>query len=79
MVQKAIANNITELGFSDHIPLPYYRFHILKGLGYTLKDHNAFLVALKTIGTNGPTMRMTYTDKNIHLKVVKKNEEKISK
>ena len=30
MVKSAIKNDILELGFSDHIPLPYYRLHILK-------------------------------------------------
>ena len=76
MVKSAIKNDILELGFSDHIPLPYYRLHILKGLPYTLKELRAFLVAIKTIFTNGPAMRMPYCNKREHLDKVKKVKEK---
>ena len=76
MVKSAIKNDILELGFSDHIPLPHYRLHILKGLPYTLKELRAFLVAVKTIYTNGPAMRMPYYSKKEHLDEVKRVKEK---
>lgn len=76
MVKSAIKNNIVELGFSDHIPLPYYRLHIIKGIPYTLKELRAFLVAIKTIYTNGPAMRMPYSDKKKHLAEVKRVKAK---
>lgn len=71
MVKSAIENNIRELGFSDHIPLPFYRFHILKGIPYTLGNFRAFVVAIKTIITNGPAMRMPYHQKKRHLEEIK--------
>lgn len=76
MVKGAIKNKIKELGFSDHIPLPYYRVHILKGIPYTLKDTRAFMVAIKTIFTNGPAMRMPYRDKKVHLDEVQRVKDK---
>jgi len=43
---------------------------------YTLKELRAFLVAIKTIFTNGPAMRMPYCNKREHLDKVKKVKEK---
>lgn len=72
MIKAAVANGIEELGFSDHIPLPHYRCHILNGIRYTIKDFHAFIVAIKTLFTNGPDMRMPYQEKSRHLSSVKK-------
>lgn len=76
MVKAAIADGIEELGFSDHIPLPHYRWHILKGMRYALNDFHALGVAIKTLFTNGPDMRMPYQQKELHLKTVKELKEK---
>lgn len=72
MIKSAINNGIEEIGFSDHIPLPNYRLHILKGIPYTLKDLKSFKVAIKTIISNGPSMRMPYHNKKFHLDEVRK-------
>lgn len=76
MIKSAIDNGIEILGFSDHIPLPNYRFHILKGIPHTLKDFRSFNVAIKTIITNGPSMRMPYHNKKIHISEVKRLKRK---
>ena len=76
MIKSAIDNKIEILGFSEHIPLPNYRYHILKGLPHTLKDINAFSVAIKTIITNGPSMRMPYSNKKFHLEEIKRLKRK---
>lgn len=76
MIKSAIDNKIEVLGFSEHIPLHNYRYHILKGLPHTLKDINAFSVAIKTIITNGPSMRMPYSNKKFHLEEVKRLKRK---
>ena len=71
MVKSAINNNIEILGFSDHVPLPRYRLHIIKGMRYAILEIRAFLVACKTLITNGPSMRMPYKSRFEHQKIVK--------
>lgn len=76
MVKAAIDEGIEVLGFSEHIPLPHYRKHILKGMRYTLNDFRSFAVACKALLTNGPAMRMPYKSKDIHLGAVKQCQAK---
>lgn len=72
MVKAAIEEDFEVLGFSEHIPLPKYSKHIIKGMPYTFKNLRSFAVACKAILTGGPGMRMPYKDKQVHLDEVKR-------
>ena len=38
MVKAAIDLNMQELGFSEHVPLPFYRLFLLKSLPHTFQE-----------------------------------------
>lgn len=75
MVQAAIKENFQELGFSCHIPLPYYRLHSISGF-HMIKNIRDLKNTTKKIISNGPNMRMPYKESLIHLDIVKKLKEK---
>lgn len=70
MVLSACNIGIKELGFSEHVPLPYYRLFLLKGAFSTLKDFSSFLSFIKNMLLNGQGMRMPYPMKKIHEKQI---------
>lgn len=76
MVKAAIQQGIQVLGFSEHVPLPNYRKHIVKGMFHTFHDFRSFLVACKTIITNGPAMRMPFKERITHFEAVKQVKSK---
>ena len=72
MVLAAINANIEELGFSDHIPLPNYRKHLLKSIPYC-RSIRSLLVLIRTIIKDGPGMRMPYLSMITHLKTIEES------
>lgn len=76
MVLSAINNRVEILGISCHVPLPKYRWHLLKGMRYTLKEPKAWLSWCRAMTFNGPAMRMPYTMKKIHQQNVAQMKEK---
>ena len=76
MVKSAIMEGIEELGFSEHVPLPHYRKHLLKGIPSTIGNSHAFASACLAIINNGPNMRLTYDKKDEHINKVKELKEK---
>lgn len=73
-VKSAIRIGIKEIGFSDHIPLPHYRFHLFQSLLSirSFKDVNSLVRAFIK---NGPSMRMSYKTMNEHLNEIKRLKE----
>lgn len=67
MVEAAISEGFQEIGISDHVPLPYFRWHLLKAIPYIFKSKRSVLSWLKTFVLNGPGMRMPYSDKKQYL------------
>ena len=76
MVKAAIDLNMQELGFSEHVPLPFYRLFILKSLPHTLGSLHSFLSWCKAFILNGPGMRMPYKKRKEHQKVVQELKQK---
>lgn len=70
LVEKAVSEGYSELGFSDHVPLPNFRKHLLRALPYTLSSIHDILSWLKSFIRNGPGMRMPYKEKKKHEKEV---------
>lgn len=73
-VKNAIRIHMDEIGFSDHIPLPNYRLHLLKSIVKikTLRDVKSLIHSLIK---NGPSMRMTYKSIEDHLKEIRRLKE----
>lgn len=59
MVEAAIKSNIQELGFSEHVPLPKYRKHLLYSLLH-IRSIKSLLTLFKAFITDGLNMRMPY-------------------
>lgn len=76
MVISALNEGIEVLGFSEHVPLPHYRKHLLKGIPYTIGNFHFFGSACLSILKNGPAMRLPYSKKDIHIEKVKELKEK---
>ncbi|MFV0395531.1 MAG: histidinol-phosphatase [Coprobacillaceae bacterium] len=75
MIQSAIENKIEILGMSCHVPLPKYRWHLLKGMPYAMKNMQAWKSFCKAMVHNGPAMRMPYKMKKKHQINIKKMQE----
>lgn len=69
MIESAIHLGIEELGFSEHVPLPHYRFHLLSSIPYhrSLRSIKAMIIAFIK---NGPEMRLKYRDIHEHLSLL---------
>lgn len=65
-----------ELGFSEHVPLPYYRLFMLKSALHCFFDFHSFLSFVKAMLLNGQGMRMPYPMKKIHESTVSKLKRK---
>lgn len=76
MVRAAINKEYDILGFSEHVPYPKYRKHILKNLPKTFLDPHSFVTATHQFICDGPNMRMPYKTKNDHEDKVKELKEK---
>ena len=66
MVLAASNVGISELGFSEHVPLPFYRLFLMKGFFTCGKDLRSLLSLIKGILLNGQGMRMPYSMKKSH-------------
>ena len=67
MVETAISEGFQEIGISDHVPLPHFRWHLIKALPYIFKSKRSVLSWLKAFMLNGPGMRMPYSEKKQYL------------
>lgn len=76
IVKKAIEEGFDTIGFSEHVPLPFYRLHILKALPISLTKIWAFLSWSKMFVLNGPAFRMPYKEKKEHIQAVRNLKEK---
>ena len=72
MVKAAIDANIKLLGFSEHVPLPTFRKHLLFAFPYCLKSTYTFLSWGKSILCSGSRFRMPYKQKKAHLDEIAK-------
>lgn len=69
MVLSAIQMGVDNLGFSEHIPLPHYRQHLLKSINHVRGFKSAFSL-IKAFVLNGPGMRMPYKTMENHLQAI---------
>ena len=76
MVLKAIEEGYKVIGFSEHVPLPYIRWHMIKALPFAIRGFWTVLSWGKCFLLNGPGMRMPYPEKKEHLKVLRELKEK---
>lgn len=67
MVKKAIAEGYETLGFSEHVPLPFLRWHLIRALPFAIRGFWSTLSWTKAFLFNGPGMRMPYKEKKEHL------------
>lgn len=70
MVQAAIKEGYQVLGFSEHVPLPHFRWHLIKALPFAIRGFWSTLSWIKAFLFNGPGMRMPYKEKKEHLKAI---------
>ncbi|MEG0452854.1 MAG: histidinol-phosphatase [Coprobacillus sp.] len=62
MVEAAIKMKIEKLGFSEHVPLPNYRKHLIRSLS-AVRSLQSVLSLINAMIKNGPGMRMPYKQK----------------
>lgn len=79
LIKKAIEYGYQELGFSEHVPLPHLRWHLIKALPFSINNFWSSLSWLKTFMFNGPGMRMPYKEKKEHLKRIDEVKERYKK
>ena len=58
------------LGFSEHVPLPWFRWHLIKAIPISFRSMRSFLSWSKSFVFNGNGFRMAYKYKNKHLKEI---------
>lgn len=76
MVLAARSMGMQELGFSEHVPLPCYRLFMLKSAFHCRYDFHAFLSLIKAMLLNGQGMRMPFSMKKTHEKIVRELKRK---
>ncbi|MEG0366185.1 MAG: histidinol-phosphatase [Coprobacillus sp.] len=62
MVKAAIEMKIEKLGFSEHVPLPNYRKHLIRSIP-SVRSFQSVVSLLYSFIKNGPGMRMPYKQK----------------
>lgn len=72
MVKSAIELGLSQLGFSEHVPLPHYRRFLLKAFFPSCHCLLDVCGWMKAMILNGPNMRMTYKMRKEHEKTVQK-------
>lgn len=75
VVKSAINMGIEELGFSEHIPLPHYRKHLICSIPF-IRSFSSIPSLVTSIIKNGPNMRMAYKDLENHLDILRTLENK---
>lgn len=76
MVKEAIKQGYETLGFSEHVPFPHFRWHLIKALPFAISGFWSTLSWVKAFLFNGPGMRMPYKEKKEHLKAIQEVKEK---
>ena len=71
-VEQAIKEGYEAIGFSEHVPLPYFRWHLIKAIPFAFKSTRSILSLGKAFLLNGPGMRMTYSQKELYLNEIEK-------
>ena len=69
MVEAATVMGLDNLGFSEHIPMPHYRQHLLKSINH-IRSVRSALSFVKAFILNGPGMRMPYKTMEEHLQAI---------
>lgn len=67
MVEAAIKAGFSEIGISDHVPLPHFRKHLIKAMPSIFNSKTGIWSWAKACLTNGPGIRMPYKEKNDYL------------
>ncbi len=75
MVEAAIQEGYQQLGFSEHVPLPCFRWHLIKALPFSITGVWSTLSWCKAFLLNGPGMRMPYKEKKVHLNTLSQLQE----
>lgn len=70
MVKAALAMGIEELGFSEHIPMPHYRQHLVCSIPF-VRSLLGISSLITSIIKDGPNMRMPYKDLEDHLDILR--------
>lgn len=78
MILSAMEKGFQEIGISDHIPLPYFRWHLLRALPHSLKNMHSLLSWCKSFIYNGPGMRMPYREKKAYITQLNELQKKYS-
>lgn len=75
MIDAAIKIGIEDLGICCHVPLPHYRFHLIKSIPAIRSIKSIVSLAFAFI-KQGPNMRMPYKSIDEHLNEVSQCQEK---
>lgn len=75
MLKAAMIMNLDAIGISEHVPLPKYRFHLLKSIPF-LRSFRSLFSLVRSFVSGGPQMRMPYKDLEEHLRIVSDLKEK---
>ncbi|MCD7840092.1 MAG: PHP domain-containing protein, partial [Erysipelotrichaceae bacterium] len=70
MIKAAIDMGIKELGFSEHVPLPHYRKHLIHSIPF-IRSLASISSLITSIIKDGPDMRMPYKDLENHLDILR--------
>ena len=70
MILSAIENQIQELGISEHIPLPHYRWKLLSSI-HKIRGLRSFVSLIRAFIYNGPNMRMPYQQIDEYFTIMK--------
>ena len=75
MIKAAINLKIEKLGICCHVPLPNYRWHLIKSIPF-IRNIRSIYSLCRAFVTGGPNMRMPYKQLDEHLQLVKEYKEK---
>ncbi|MCI9048904.1 MAG: histidinol-phosphatase [Coprobacillus sp.] len=75
MIKAAINLRIEKLGICCHVPLPNYRWHLIKSIPF-IRNIRSIYSLCRAFVTGGPNMRMPYKQLDEHLQLVKEYKEK---
>lgn len=69
---KAWQEGFQAIGFSEHVALPHFRWHLIKALPFCVRSFGDFLRWARTFWLNGPKMRMLYKQKKDYFEDIEK-------
>ena len=75
MVQAAMTMGIEELGISEHIALPHYRWHLIQAIPH-VRSLKSILSLGKAFYKNGPSMRIPMTELETYIDEISECQKK---